>query len=183
MALNLNFLYQVVSYAVILIVFFVVIEFYSKGFILKYIRVRSSRGRKVLVRVIGQVTDYLEVGEIAEGMVKFGDRSTRGRSKKIVSLPDQGGVTRLLGVHWVYIDEKKNAVLLSDFSAVTGYDAERNNNLLMRALYRPETLNTNQKLMLVGVGLIVLGVIVIYIKLGSIETLIKGLGTVEGGII
>lgn len=181
--MNLDFIYTVASYLAIFIILVIVAEVYTKGFILKYIRVKSSRGKKVLVRVLGEVTDYLEVGVIAEGTVTYRDRTVKTKkAQKIVTLP-KNAITRLLGVNWVAIDETLNAVLTADFKGVSGYDAERINNLLLRALYRPPLTDPKQQLILIGIILIIVGLFVIYIKLNNLAELINSLNTVAGSTI
>lgn len=177
--MNVDFIYQIVSYLAIFILLFVVIEFYTKGFIVKYIRVKASRGKKVLVRVIGQVTDYLEVGDLAEGTIKFKDRSVTGKGRKVLAVPD-GAIKPLLGVNWVAVNEKLNAVLNPDFKGVTGYDAERINNLLLRALYSPPLTDPKQMVLIVLTGACLLGIIYLGIKTGSIEKSILALQTIPG---
>ena len=151
---------------------------------MKYIKVKASRGRKVMVRVLSPVTDYLEVGTLAEGMVNYKDRSisSGNKARKNVSVPD-GGISRLLGINWVAVDEKLNAVLMPDFKGVDGFDAERHNNLNLRALYRPPLIDTQQRIILIGVIILFVCLVIIYIKLNSIQEVITGLNTITGATL
>ena len=177
--MNTDILVRMGLYLAIMIVVLFILNIYTHNFFFKYIKVRASRGKKILIRVVGQISDYPIVGEPVEGSLKFKDRT---KADKILQLP-QGAVSKFLGINWVMVNEELNAVYLPDLKGVSGFDAIRYNNLYLRALYKPPTLDNKQKLMFFGIIAIILGLVLVYIKLGDISSSITALKTVSAGAL
>jgi hypothetical protein len=97
-------------------------------------RVKGSRGSKVLVRVLTLNDDYFCVGRINEGFLVFRDRLKETRRITIA----EGGIYRSYGVSNVDIDDSKNTYFnRRDWSQVNGFDAKKYDALYQRCLMRP----------------------------------------------
>jgi len=132
----------------------------TKGMLLKLMQVVGSRGQKLLVEVIHPIQNYYIIGEVKEGYLVVKDRATKGaKEAKIKRINvDPGDVFRSMGVNCLRYDEAGNRIVRPDFSTVTGFDAIKQENLLIRALYDPRTgiREKWQLYILIGVGLILL---------------------------
>ena len=68
-----------------------------------------------------------------------------------------------MAVTWIDVDDEKHAIATTDYSAVCGYDAVKNNNLHTRALMRPAIADGRQKILLILVcGAILVGILSTY---------------------
>lgn len=132
----------------------------TKGMLFKLMRVFASRGQKLLVEVIHPIQNYYIIGEVKEGYLIVKDRATKGaKEAKIKRINvDPGDVFRSMGVNCLRYDEAGNRIVRPDFTTVSGFDAIKQENLLIRALYDPRTgiREKYQLYILIGVGLIIL---------------------------
>lgn len=173
---NTELLTRMALYLFVAIILITILNVYTHGFLIKYARVKASRGRKLLVRIRGKITDYIMIGEPIEGNLEYKDAS---KSQKRVQLPE-GAITRFLGVNWAHVDEEKNAVFRTDLKGVEGHDAVRYNNLYLRALYRPTILNNVMKWEIILLIAIVIGLFIIYAKIGNLSAAVTALQQVGG---
>lgn len=142
-----------------------ILNFLTHGFFLKYLRVKGSRGKKILVEVETLTDRYMQVGYISEGFLIYRKRhAKRGDNARIV-VP-QNSVIKKLGVYFINVDEEKNAVCKVDYTTAEGFDAEKVEMLYKRALYKP---NLQQNLFL-----IILIIVLILALLGIIELVMLG---------
>ena len=148
--MNQDFVYFVISGFVIMTIPILLIAWFQAGFFMKWLKVRASRGKLTLVKVRGKLMDYWEWGQIRGTFLIYGV----GEHKKRMVI-DDGVVYRCLGVTVVDTDETNNATCKVDYTAVTGFDASKFEDLYVRALFRP-ILDANPNSILIILLVIVL---------------------------
>jgi len=146
---------QAGAYGIVLLMAIGIVAALLKGFFWKYVRVRLSFGRLVMIKVRSKLRDYFTVGWVEEGFLihKNGGKEHR------LSLKDKNAVYRSLAVNWIDVDEEKNSVCNVDYDPVAGFDAKKYNDLYIRALMQPEIGFGKEKIiiaMLVVIGVAVL---------------------------
>lgn len=135
------------------------IDLLLAGFVHTFLRVKGSRGKKLLIQVRSPTRDYFKVGFIEEGMLVFTYRKElfKDAEQKRLGI-DSSNIFRCLGVMWVQVDEETNNVGKHDFSVSKGFDAVKWDNLLKRALYRPSVLDQREKIILILLILVLVAV-------------------------
>jgi hypothetical protein len=131
-----DLIYFVISYIIVLLVGFLLIQFLSNGFFTTFLKVKASRGKKVLIKVNTISDTYYTSGFINEGFLKYKKRRTKDFA--LIKIPNKDCIYRAIGVNCIDIDDENNAVLKSDLTAVSGFDAVKMDNLLVRALMKPK---------------------------------------------
>lgn len=135
--MNSDFVYFIISGLVLMSLIVFLINFLLGGLFGAFMRVKSSRGKKILVKVRNPIQDYFRAGSIDEGFLKFKDRS--GQDRMIVLTP--GCVYRAAQIFWIDVDDQKNSLFTrAGNDEVSGFDAVKFDNLVKRALYKPLTL-------------------------------------------
>lgn len=121
------------------------INFFMGGVFISWFKVKTSRGKKILVRVRTVVQDYYKPGQIDKGFLIFKDREKEERRLSV----GEGMVYRGMGVNNIDVDDETNAVVKRDFQAVSGFDAVKYNYLYLRALFRPEQLQKELRIIII----------------------------------
>lgn len=152
-------LMQAAYYAIVMGLSIGIMAMLMRGFFWKYLKVKTSFGKYVIIKIRTHLRDYFAVGWEEEGFLIYKSKKIEKRIK-LESGADY--FYRTLGVYWVDIDEKKGAICKVDYEAVTGHDQEMQSNLLARALTRPSVTDNREKLMMliligIGIALIVVG--------------------------
>lgn len=173
------FLTQTLAYVVVFVLLFVIFNFLTRGFLLNYLKVKGSRGKKIFVKIRAPIEDYTVLGVPSEGTVKFKDRSG---SEKRVCLPKEA-IIRYLGVYWIEVDEESGSVATKDFSIVPGFDPAKIENLIVRALTRPPLSQKKDIIIYLGIGLVVILLIIVLFQINSLKELIGAMQSVRGGNI
>lgn len=190
-----NVLIQALYYGVwgfICILFVAVLQ---RGFFYNYLKVRTSWGKLVMVKIRSPLRDYFARGEVIEGFLVYKiKRGFRDYDTIRLNIPQNGQVFyKAMSVAWCDVDDEKHAICQTDYTVVPGYDAVKNNNLHTRALMKPTIASGQEKLMLaLIVILIVIGITACilaymgYSNANAIKTQLPGLlnnmvGTVKGG--
>jgi hypothetical protein len=131
---NNDFLYIVGGYLVSALLAIAIIAWLQRGFLWPWLRVKGSRGAKVLVRVLTLNDDYFCVGRVDEGFLVFRDRLKETRR---ITVTD-GGIYRSYGVANVDIDDARNTHFdRREWKQVNGFDAKKYDALYQRCLMRP----------------------------------------------
>lgn len=175
---------QTISYAVVLVLALIIISFLQRGFFWKYVRVRLSFGRFVLVKIRAVNRDYYSVGSVEEGFLLF----KIGKHFKRLVIPDGSYFYRSLGISWCDVDDTTGGIAKLDFSGVAGFDPVKYNNLYLRALYTPKTGEDMLEKIVIA-GLIVLGLLIIAVgffvyNMSNDITAIKGtVATLKAGTV
>jgi hypothetical protein len=182
-----EFLLYLISYSAVLIGGFIFVNWLSNGFLLILMRVKSTRGTKVLVIVKSKLQNYFIIGKVVEGFLIFRDNACKldGRkTEKRIAIPN-GSVFRMFSVNCIWFDEEINCILRPDLKGVTGFDAIKWNNILIRALKRPSIEDPKLLLIIILVICILLlfGLIAIYARVNQLQSLIMSLKTVTSNVI
>jgi hypothetical protein len=137
--------------AMVLVIFF--LAFLFRGFFWKYLRVKASMGRLILIKIRSALRDYYAVGKIEDNSLVF------KIDKEKVNVPltaDTKMIYRCLGVNWVDYSENKGAFGCYDFSIISGYDPKMYSDLIKRALQKPAIADNLDKILIVGLIVAVL---------------------------
>ncbi len=159
------FYYWIIIVCIVIFIPFFFANWLTKGMLVKLMKVFASRGQKLLVEVIHPIQNYYVIGEVKEGRLVVKDRATKlakeAKQKQIDVHTDE--VFRSFGVNCLRYDETGNRIVKPDFTTVTGFDAIKQENLLIRALYDPKTGQQEKwtLIILIGVGLTILIVVFI----------------------
>jgi len=155
------------SYVGIIVIGFALINFLSGGFLIKFIKVRASRGKLVLVKVRSITDHYYRTGLISEKSLRY---TARGQSdRKIIPLPAGNILYRSMAVWCIDVDEESNDIINTSGESVQTYDAEKYEQLIIRALYKPALMDKNEKIMLILLIACVLGVVIVFFFVKGID--------------
>lgn len=171
---------QALAYCVVFFLVLFVISLIQRGFFWKFMRARTSGGRLIICKLRQMTRDYFRLGRIEEGFLIFkgfdGDRR--------ISINDPNVFYRSIGCTWVDIDDEKNALVKSDFSTVSGFDADKYNSLYLRALYKPQIVDSSTKLiiLLLIIIIVAIGILVFfnyksYNQIGILQSMVSSLKT------
>lgn len=131
------------------------------GFFIKYLRVKASRGKKIMVEVDTVVDRYLASGIISDGFLIYKKRHAKKNEDKCrISVP-AGSVYKYLGINWINVDEKNNNILKADFTVVDGHDAEQTEDLYIRALNKPSLIDNKTKILIILIIIVMVMLLVI----------------------
>jgi len=151
---------NIIIVGVVLFVPFFFANWVTKGMLTKLMKVFASRGQKLLVEVIHPIQNYYTIGEVKEGRLIVKDRAVKlSKEAKAKSIDvDPGDVFRSFGVNCLRYDETGNRIVRPNFDTVSGFDAIKQENLLIRALYDPKNGKQEQfqVYILIGVVLVLL---------------------------
>lgn len=139
-----DFFYFLIAGAVLMIVPIFIIAYFQGGFFGKWLKSRTGRGKYVLIKVRSVLRDYFEVGEIKEEYLIFG----KGDKTKRLRIEDRKSIYSAFGVSCIDIDEATGAICTVNYDALEGFDAEKMESLLIRALLRPSLEENKDKLIL-----------------------------------
>lgn len=188
-------LLQALYYGLVMILTIVFIALLMRGFFMNYVKVRTSFGRLVMIKVRSRLRDYFKRGWVEDGYLCYERKNGfMDVSTVRIRIPsDEKVFYRCLSVLWVDIDEEKNVLCGTDYEAVDGYDAIKFDNLLKRALTRPNINTGIEKLMvfllIIIVIMAVIGALMGYLSMAKIQKLTEAMpgmlksmaGTVVGG--
>lgn len=146
-------IYFIISYALIIIIGFFFINFLSNGFFGTFLRVKASRGKKVLVEIHAITDVYYKTGVFVGPMLKY---TSRGKVEKTLKV-DQNQVVRKIGVFCILTDEVTDNVLDINFNAEKGGNTEDYDHLLKRVMMAPQIDSMKEKIIL---GLLILILVV-----------------------
>lgn len=146
----------VLSYTAVMLISWGIIAWFQRGFFFAWLKVKTSAGRKVLVKIRGMVRDYYKAGEIIEGFLIYKIQGSKDKRRIVIA---EDCLYRTFQVVCVDVDETKNAVMKRDYSAVTGHDAEKQSDYIERALKKPVLFNIEQYLKIIMIVCIIIGII------------------------
>ena len=177
---------QAIGYFTAMVMGYIVVNFLSNGFLGTFLRVKASRGKFVLVRIRSALTDFFKTGEIIDNNLIY-----KGRDKEVktLALPeDKPVIFRSMNVNAIDVDEAKNAIIAVDWSAITGFDAVKFDNLLTRALMQPEQQDKLLKIILILIlviaGIAIASAFFSYNTLSIVESLnVTTANVISGGNI
>lgn len=123
-----------IGYTIVFMLGIGIIVYFQNKFFFPWMRVRASRGKKTLVRVLTMSDDYFRVGQIDEGVLVFTDRT---KEKRRVTVPPSA-LYRSLGVNCIDLDDDRNTVFdRKEWRVVNGFDGKKYDAIYERILMRP----------------------------------------------
>jgi hypothetical protein len=168
---------QMAYYMVVMLLTFLCVNFFLRGFLLKFIGVKASLGRKILIKVRQVIYDDFAVGVITDGFLVF---KYRKEMHRVPLPPDKKVFYRVLNTNWVDIDGEKWALSRCDYAPVSGYDPVKIQNFLKRILMQPQLTDTTLRTLLIIIiiiGIVLLGSIgfefIIYQKVNALPQVIS----------
>lgn len=172
-------LYFSASYIGIILVFFIGVNFLTKGFLLTYLSAKFSRGRKMLVRIHSLSDIYFKANKVSDKKIEVKDRN----GEKHMLTIDQSQVYHTMGIASIDYDEVSNEVVKIDGERTPGLDPVRAQNLVIRAIdIGRRTANKGKEKIIFIVSIITLGVCVL--TLYFVYQLLNGAGAVAtSGVI
>ena len=142
-----DFMVIVLSYAGVFVLSMVVMNFLMTGFFITYMRVKGSRGKLMLINVFAVNRNYYRSGKVEDGFLVYKDAN---KHEKRLKIPQHTNIFyRSLNVTCANVDEERNVFISPSGQDISGFDAEKLNNLYLRTLYRPEILDPKTQLMFV----------------------------------
>ncbi len=162
-----------------------------RGFFWKYIKVRMSFGKLLMVKIKAINRDYFAIGWINENQLVFTQRAggKTGKEEKRIDIKYKSSFYRSLSITWIDIDEEKNCVIHPEYKKTEGFDAVKYNSLYIRALYRPTITDQQQRiilLLLFGIGIVAIAIAFMcwqnYANIGMITQYMAAGKTVAGTI-
>ncbi len=147
-----DLLVQAGYYFIVMLITIGLMGIIQKGFFWPYIKVRASFGRLVLVKLRAINIDYFRAGRIDAGFLVFKD----GKDEKRIHIDKPSTIYRSVGgTNWIDVDAESSSIMEPDLTGVTGFDAEKYQNLYIRALTRPAITDNKDKILIGGVFLLV----------------------------
>ena len=163
------------SYTAIIFISFGILAFLQAGFLGPFLKVKTSRGKKILVRIRKPTgSDYLAAKEI-DGMLVF----TYHKEKKRVG-KYKNGLYRSFNINCVDIDGETWGVVTTSFESVSTNDPAKTDSLIERALLRPDKKTTKEIIMLLLLLAILIGIFFIGYKLVFVQNLLTTMQSVGG---
>lgn len=150
-----DLLIQTAAYAAVIGVTIFIFGMLQRGYFFKYFTVRTSFGRKFMVKIRSPLTDYFEVGHFDQGFIVF----KHNKQELRLSIRDGSGFYKCQAVNWIDIDEESGAICTVDYKPITGFDPVKFSDLLTRALMKPAIESNKEKIMflaMIGIGIGVL---------------------------
>lgn len=111
------------------------LHLWMNGILWTWIRVKTSSGKNIMVKVRSITRDFYRVGIIKEGNLYY---KNLNKEQKIIPIQDQTSVYRSMGLFMIDVDDEKNFIVNRKYEAVPGYDAVKYSHLLVRALTAPK---------------------------------------------
>lgn len=176
---------QTIYYMVSWMILLLFLGFIQKGFFWKYLKVKMSFGKLILIKVRGLTRDFFCIGEIDKNFLIFKVH----KENKRINVEDKSVFYRCLGPIWCDVDEQKNALCKVDYSTISGFDAVKYEDLYTRALYKPAITDNKEKIMLgllvaIAIGIVIIGILVfknaegiqaLWTKVGQVAQINKGI--------
>lgn len=168
-----------IAFGGLFFMFFLAANWLSAGFFWTFLRVKASRGKKVLTEVRAQTDTYFRAGVVVKSTLRFKDRNKHGH---IIGVP-VGGFEQAIGVRKIRVDEVKDAVIMPNGNMVPGFDAEEMDNFANALATKPNIQNNRKEVILAGIALalILVGLYIIYVKLDAVYATMMALR--EAGLV
>lgn len=157
------------------------IAFMQGHFFFTYLKVKASRGKKILCKIRAPTRDYFRAGVPSENVLKVKFYKEKLERHLVF---DQNCVYRSWGVGVVDIDEKTSDIIDKSFELKSSYDHPTLSNVMKRIITAPSINDKFIQIILVVSILTLLGVILAYFMLkgdiNALHAVIEASKTVEG---
>jgi len=154
---------QALLHGVTMLLSIFVVSMTQVGLFWKFLKVRLSFGKYVLVKIRTVHRDYFRVGWVEQNALCYNDKKDKRKYTNHVAINSKDVFYKAGGITWVDLDEETNALVKPDFTGITGFDPVKIDDLITRALYAPKIGDTKEIIMLVLLILValILGAVVI----------------------
>lgn len=143
---------QAFYYGVVIVFCFASVGAIQRGFWWKYVKVRTSFGKFVMIKIRTPLRDHFAVGWVDENFLCYKTKDDTGKFTIRISINATDKIFyRSMAITWVDVDDEKHAVCKTDYSTIDGFDAKKFSDLNTRALMRPSVNSTQEKVILFGV--------------------------------
>lgn len=172
-----------IAYGGLITLFFFIVNFLQKGFLLRYLIVKASQGRKTLVEVSAATDDYYTTGKWEDGFFKFKNRAKEQKAISINEPSFKSLITHIMGVSKVIVDETGNKFITKDWDTVKfQVDSGRLNTDLIRIKNRPIPKSKQETLIILLLIAAIVGIGFLLFRVIQIEEAIVALGELTGNI-
>lgn len=173
-------LYFMASYIGIIVLLFLGLQFLTKGWLGKYLKVKASRGKKILVNIISPTDTYYSIGQFKEKGFKY---KLRDGTKQINTEVKRTDIYTQLGIFNISLDEETGSIYSYPGGSVApGITPEGADDLITRALQAP---THNDKFKIIMIALIVVAIItgaVAIFMIADVKTALLEIGQISGVI-
>jgi len=135
-----------IAYSVVVLLSLILLGLFQKGFFWKFLRVKSSFGALLMVKVREVNRDYFAIGRIKEGFLLY---KVKGEKHRHGIPRDKVVLYKCLGVTWVDIDGETGNICNVDYSTSPGFDSVKYESLYTRALFAPRIQDQTTKVLLI----------------------------------
>jgi len=141
-----EFIIWIIICLIVLVIPIVWVQWITRGFLFKLVKVVASRGGLVLCEVIHPIQNYHVVGKHIDGYLIVSDKTSTGKDKSKVKRLKMAEdyIFRSWGVNCVRYTEIGNILMKPNLCGVAGFDAIKQENLLIRALTDPHNNKEKQ---------------------------------------
>jgi len=163
------------SYTIIIFLGFFILGWLQAGFLMPFLKVKTSRGKKILVKIRKSTgTDFI-AAELVEGKLLFKYNKEKKEIYKFSS-----GLYRAFNVNCVDIDGETYGVINASFEGVTSNDPTKNDYFISRALMKPIATLTKENIIIIMLIFSLLLLIFVAYKLNFVSSLLVAGKTVAG---
>lgn len=169
-------LVQIGAYLFVFLAALVFFNFLSKGYLSAYLRVKASRGKKVLLRVYSVTGRYYRPALVLENSLRF-----KNRAKNWLRLTNvtRAAVYDEMGVKCVdYDEETQTLVILDNLEQMDSNDPQKVDDIVTRALQRPILQDKKEVIIIALIIACLIGLAIAIVYLYQIDKAIKGLNII-----
>lgn len=156
-------LIQTAAYGGVIIFTILSMAIMFRGYFWIYIKVRTSFGKYLMVKIRSTMRDYFTKGWVEDGFLIY-----KAMDKTLIRIAldkHKKVVYRCLSVNWIDVDDETHSICTVDYSAVNGFDSKKFSDLLTRALMRPAISSGQEKIMLIAcIGALIAAGIAAYLS-------------------
>lgn len=153
-------LYYMGSYIGLVGILIFVLNFLTKGLIVKFLRVKGSRGKKQLVKIRSATDTYFSMGEIKKGAFHF---KTRSNDARLIT-NYEGKFYPFMSVFCIDTTEDGNVIEFVQDTAIqtkNSIDSAMADNMLNTAINAPQIADNLEKLKIGLLVVILVGVVIL----------------------
>jgi hypothetical protein len=177
--MDFSFMYIVGGYVVSCFIGVFFVNFLSHGFVKTLLYVKAGRGARVMVKIYSITGVYFSSGTIDGTDVLYKPRGSKDVKRVTVAI---GSFNRLFNMPLLEVDEGSNAVKNPDFSIIEGFDAQKADLMVEKAILLPKLEKGNLLvIVLVVVIVILLAVAFLVFRTVKLQEAIAALNVVQGG--
>lgn len=173
-----NLAIQTGAYCFVFIGSLLIMNFITKGYVIPYILVKASRGKKILIRIFGLTGRYYKPGQLVGTKLKFKDRAGDKNTLTNVSAKN---VYDEMGIKVIDYDEvQKRLVDQITFTDEDSNDPVKVDDLIERALQKPALQDKKDVIIIALCILILLGLAALLYMVYQVDINIRGLSVIGG---